>query len=311
MIFSISLNFNSQSNSRYFYQRTIARIIPNIMGPTKEIHVKSELSNLKKSKKKGFKHYFFFTLKIILVIVFAFLFSIVAQEGYNFLRYRSFGVNGASMYPTLNYDVVVRDHETNEVIHDDPSTSWQLGNYSNPHNQYLCDYGLMDQSEGFRDNLERFSIVVTYYPEDFSSDGVLLSNADLKIKRVIGLPGEEITFTADGELYIDDQYVEQPFLEPSSDRPLVPDEWYQRAKRETTNGQERTWILSDDEYFLVGDNRLIGCSSDSRDPRIGPIPSPCLVGEAVAVVGKCEMVPGQSSGLNWGSLRMPWDMVLL
>ena len=65
---------------------------------------------------------------------------------------------------------------------------------------------------------------------------------DNLIKRIIGLPGETIRYKGN-RLYINDEIIEDKY-----------------ASGETENFQEIT--LGDDEYFLMGDNRLI--SKDSR-----------------------------------------------
>lgn len=65
---------------------------------------------------------------------------------------------------------------------------------------------------------------------------------DNLIKRIVGLPGETIRYKGN-RLYINDEIIEDKY-----------------ASGETENFQEIT--LGDDEYFLMGDNRLI--SKDSR-----------------------------------------------
>ena len=63
------------------------------------------------------------------------------------------------------------------------------------------------------------------------------------IKRVIGLPGENIRYE-DNKLYVNDELIEEPFLEIGK------------------NTDDFEAFLPDDCYFLMGDNRQV--SLDSR-----------------------------------------------
>ena len=80
------------------------------------------------------------------------------------------------------------------------------------------------------------------------------------LKRVVGLPGEEVS-TRDGELLIDGGRLSEPYLEglPSS-----------------VGLETKTWRLRDGEYFIMGDNRAH--STDSRD--FGPVEPRLIVGKA-------------------------------
>jgi len=100
---------------------------------------------------------------------------------------------------------------------------------------------------------ERFDIVI--FPHEDEGNKVYY------IKRIIGLPGEQIQIF-DGVIYIDDV-------------PLREDygcEVIQDAKLAAS-----PIVLGDDEYFVLGDNR--NNSSDSRE--IGPVNGEIIIGKAV------------------------------
>lgn len=82
--------------------------------------------------------------------------------------------------------------------------------------------------------LERFDIVVVKYYDKYL------------IKRVIGLPGDNIKYK-DNKLYINDEYVEEPFLNDDV----------------VTWDFEMVGTVPEDSYFVMGDNRVV--SMDSRD----------------------------------------------
>ena len=91
-------------------------------------------------------------------------------------------------------------------------------------------------------------------------DVVVVSYGRVKIiKRVIGLPGEVITI-ADGVIYIDGVEVKGVYG-------YVP----------LGGSRFNSWLLSGDEFFLLGDNRE--SSKDSRD--IGAVSSGQIKGKII------------------------------
>ncbi len=111
------------------------------------------------------------------------------------------------------------------------------------------DYILVDElSYRFREPA-RYNIIV------FKNPG---NESQFFIKRIIGLPGEEVVINGDKVLIGG---------KPISERYLTTDFYYTG---------ERTFKLKSDEYFVMGDNRRI--SLDSRS--WGPLKRNEIVGEA-------------------------------
>lgn len=86
--------------------------------------------------------------------------------------------------------------------------------------------------------------------EDYSTIRVL--------KRIVGLPGDSIAFTADGRTLRNGEVAAEPFINPCAGECALPN----------------PITVPDDHYFLAGDNRPV--SSDSRF--WGPVPSEAIDG---------------------------------
>lgn len=83
------------------------------------------------------------------------------------------------------------------------------------------------------------------------------------IKRIIGLPGEEVYIDPEGTIYINGEILEEDY----GAEPIM------NAGRADT-----PILLGPDEYFVMGDNR--NNSSDSRDYMVGNINRKDLIGRA-------------------------------
>lgn len=84
------------------------------------------------------------------------------------------------------------------------------------------------------------------------------------IKRIVGLPGEQVKIS-EGKVYINDQLLNELYL--PADLPTRPGFFAAEGK---------AVIIPANQYFVLGDNRLH--SSDSRD--WGPVPQQNIVGKA-------------------------------
>lgn len=101
---------------------------------------------------------------------------------------------------------------------------------------------------------ERFDVVVFPYQLDPSM---------YFIKRVIGLPGEQVQIDEEGNIFIDGILLEEDY---GKDVILSP------------GIAINPIVLGEDEYFVLGDNR--NNSTDSRDPSVGNIHRKDLIGRA-------------------------------
>jgi signal peptidase I len=104
---------------------------------------------------------------------------------------------------------------------------------------------------GDREPIKRGDIVVLLYPEDPSKS---------YIKRVVGLPGEEVN-VENGKLYINGVQVDEPYLDPE-------------YLSQDTTGPTR---VREHFYYVMGDNRRN--SSDSR--YWGQVPEKYIYGKAI------------------------------
>jgi len=121
------------------------------------------------------------------------------------------------------------------------------------HHEEDGDYLIVDETTYRFRNPQRGEVIIFKYPKDTSQ---------LYIKRIIGLPGESIEIQ-DGEIIITNSsgkyYLEEEYI-PSDNKTL---------------GNINV-NLSNDEYFVLGDNRMF--SSDSR--RWGTVPEGNIIGKA-------------------------------
>jgi signal peptidase I len=88
------------------------------------------------------------------------------------------------------------------------------------------------------------------------------NNGELLVKRVVGLPGENV-FCQGGRVWINDRTLKEPYLK---------DPYYEP--------EPHSAVLTKDELWVMGDNR--DGSQDSRD--FGPVQTQNLVGRATAII---------------------------
>jgi signal peptidase I len=116
------------------------------------------------------------------------------------------------------------------------------------------------------------------------------------IKRVIGLPGDVVE-GRDGRIYVNGQLLEEPYLQstvisrtfgpyyvpkehdriqPVDDQTIDVNGTRVTARLQTTPPRDSSGAVSDDEYYMLGDNR-----QDSKDSTaFGPIHGDTIIGRA-------------------------------
>lgn len=106
------------------------------------------------------------------------------------------------------------------------------------------DYLLMNRYS----DIERFDVVI--FPDPLNEE----EEEKLFVKRVIGLPGDEITYDGD-QLFLNGEKIKEEYLDYSNDYSFAS------FSLETLLGYEE---VPADHYFVLGDNRNPGKSQDSR-----------------------------------------------
>ena len=113
------------------------------------------------------------------------------------------------------------------------------------HGQHVAAQRLAPDSQ----QVDRGNLVVFRHP---------IRRDSVHIKRVVGLPAERISLR-DGLTFVNGLKLEEPYCSVSG---------------MLTGRNLGEWLMDDDEYFLMGDNR-----SDSEDSRLyGPVGCHLIVG---------------------------------
>ncbi len=147
---------------------------------------------------------------------------------------------------------------------------------------------------------ERGDVVVFRYPRDPSTD---------YIKRVVGLPGDRVGYY-NKIIYIDGEPVGQVpagvyigvgsgiAMSGASERQeQLGDVLHDILVMPRTPGLEGEYVVGENEYFVMGDNR-----DNSNDSRYwGPVPESNLVGKAFRVWMNWD---GANGGVDWDRIGM-------
>ena len=137
-------------------------------------------------------------------------------------------------------------------------------------------YILVSRLSYMEDGPARGDVVVLRHPHQWHRN---------YIKRVVGLPGEDIRVEG-GRVFSNGQLLDEPYLKVEGDSlnaPSADDEASGQLNASPSVGfrggpdeQVHECVLGDDEYFVMGDNRAH--SDDSRS--FGPLDRELIVGKA-------------------------------
>lgn len=120
----------------------------------------------------------------------------------------------------------------------------------------------------------------------FKAYGVDNNNPDVKIntkytKRVIGMPGDEIKYTKNGDLYVNNKLESQSYI-PKSERTTGTLNLLLPEYKGLSLGTNLSFKVPRNEYFVLGDNRKV--SNDSR--YYGFVPKRKVVGRVCTFWGQ-------------------------
>ena len=158
-------------------------------------------------------------------------------------------------------------------------------------------YGYSDNSEIAIRNLDRFDLVICYYPfknakdyemlgeksEYIRNESKLLETSTLKVKRVIGLPGD--TLNINNETFSISYKLGDKEVTDSYNTENCPFKRNEPIKNRVAN-----ITLKEDEYFVMGDNWTEKGSSDCCNPSESGGAKPIYKENIVGVIFKLEGV---------------------
>ena len=124
------------------------------------------------------------------------------------------------------------------------------------------EVGLMNVFSAKFTDIDRFDVVVAYNEE----------SGENWVKRVIGLPGDTV-YAKDDVVYVNGLPIEEPYLDTD-----YVNQIRERGDYFTQDFDKIT--LGEDEYFLMGDNRVV--SYDSR--RVGPFKRDYIKGKGIFIL---------------------------
>ena len=120
--------------------------------------------------------------------------------------------------------------------------------------------------DSMRDTLDNGDLVVSVKGASFETGDVIAFyyNNNILVKRVIAGPGQWVDIDTDGNVYVDQQAVEEPYLKEKAYG--EPDIMF-------------PYQVPDDRVFFIGDNRAV--SVYSRNTYVGCVYTEQIVGKIV------------------------------
>lgn len=120
---------------------------------------------------------------------------------------------------------------------------------------YQGDHLIVDKLTYRFEKPERFDVIVA---------SLTCQKNILFVKRIIGLPGETVWISNEGFIYIDGELLQETY-------------GLEKIQSDKTGLASSPVQLSENEYFVLGDNR--NNSLDSRDPAVGIVSGDAIIGK--------------------------------
>lgn len=121
---------------------------------------------------------------------------------------------------------------------------------------FLCDITRIDGDSMnptlFDNDIIFLNRLSTFFREPKHGEIVVFHAPDINkyyIKRIIGIPGDKVEIY-DGKVYLNDLELDETYIDRGV-HTLIADDF--------------KWEIQENQYFVLGDNRLPGKSRDSRD----------------------------------------------
>lgn len=129
------------------------------------------------------------------------------------------------------------------------------------------------QGSSMEPNLAEGQLVITLKTTSFESGDIIAFyyNNKILLKRVIGSPGQWVDINAEGDVFVDEALLEEPYL---------PEKSYGESDL------KYPYQVPDKRWFVLGDHRTV--SVDSRSSVIGTVSQEQVVGRVLFCIWPLE-----------------------
>ena len=136
---------------------------------------------------------------------------------------------------------------------------------------------LQVSGDSMEPTLEDGDVIVLIKTKDFDTGQLvgLRLDGEVLLKRIIGGPGDWINIDSDGNVYVNGELLEEPYLT-------------EKALGDTD--LEYPYQVPDNSYFVLGDHRSV--SIDSRNSSIGCIPYDQIIGRVLICIWPLSRISG-------------------